>query len=186
VTVPVPVTKVTVALAALLMPPAPEQVSPYVVVAVIAAVGCAPLAANAPVQPFDAVQVAALDELHVNCERPPLVTEVGFAVSVAVGTTLTVTFVTGLVPPVPVHVNENKEFDVTGPLVPLPLLSSKPDQLFEAVQLAALTELQVSVDAAPLTTGFGDAVNVTVGTGTTVTVAEAGRLVPPAPVQVNV
>jgi hypothetical protein len=48
-----------------------------------------------------------------------------------------------------------------------------------------LVELQVSVDAVPLDTEVGFAVNVTVGAGTTVTVAVATLLVPPVPLQVS-
>ncbi len=54
-----------------------------------------------------------------------------------------------------------------------------------AVQEIALVELQVSVDDDPLAIVVGLAVNEAVGLGTTVTVADAGVLVPPAPVQVN-
>ena len=46
-------------------------------------------------------------------------------------------------------------------------------------------ELQVSVDAAPLATDVGFAVNATVGAGTTVTVVVAVLLVPPVPLQVS-
>jgi len=51
----------------------------------------------------------------------------------------------------------------------------------------ALVELQVSVDAPPLATLVGFAVNVAVGTGlaVTVTVAATAVLVPPVPVQVR-
>jgi hypothetical protein len=51
----------------------------------------------------------------------------------------------------------------------------------------ALVELQVSVEAAPLSTAVGFAVNVAVGTGlaVTVTMAVAAALVPPVPVQVS-
>ena len=55
----------------------------------------------------------------------------------------------------------------------------------EAVHEVALVELQVRVDAAPLATDVGFAVNVTVGTGTTVTVAAATLLVPPVPLQLS-
>ena len=55
-----------------------------------------------------------------------------------------------------------------------------------ALQEVALVELQVSVEAAPLTTAVGLAVSVAVGLGTMVTVAVAGVLVPPVPVHVNV
>jgi hypothetical protein len=50
----------------------------------------------------------------------------------------------------------------------------------------ALVELQVSVEAAPLTTAVGFAVSVAVGFPVIVTVAVAAVLVPPVPVQVMV
>ena len=49
----------------------------------------------------------------------------------------------------------------------------------------ALLEFHVNVEAPPLTTEVGFAVNVTVGAGTTVTLAVATLLAPPTPVQVN-
>ena len=49
----------------------------------------------------------------------------------------------------------------------------------------ALVELHVRVEAAPLVTEVGFAVNATVGAGTTVTVAVATLLVPPVPLQVS-
>ena len=54
-----------------------------------------------------------------------------------------------------------------------------------AAHEVALVELHVSVEAAPLATEVGFAVNVTVGAGTTVTVAVAIELVPPVPLQVK-
>ena len=54
-----------------------------------------------------------------------------------------------------------------------------------AVQLVALVELQVSVELPPLAMLVGLAVNVTVGGGTTVTVAEP-LPVPPTPEQFTV
>ena len=55
-----------------------------------------------------------------------------------------------------------------------------------AVHEVALVELQVSVEAAPLSTAPGLADSVAVGTGAvTVTVAVAAGLVPAAPVQVR-
>ena len=48
-----------------------------------------------------------------------------------------------------------------------------------------MVELQVNVEAVPLATEVGFAVNVTVGAGTTVTVAVATLLVPPAPLQLK-
>jgi hypothetical protein len=67
----------------------------------------------------------------------------------------------------------------------VPLVALLPLQLPDAVHEVAFVELQVNVDAAPLATDVGFAVNVTVGAGTTVTVAVATLLVPPVPVQVN-
>ena len=72
--------------------------------AVSAAVLLVPLAASVPVQPPEAVQAVALVELQVREAVAPLATTVGFAVKVAVGTTLTVAVATGLVPPAPVQV----------------------------------------------------------------------------------
>jgi hypothetical protein len=53
----------------------------------------------------------------------------------------------------------------------------------EAVQEVALVELQVSVEVVPLTTSAGFALKV--ATGMTLTVAIAGALAPPAPLQIN-
>ena len=60
-----------------------------------------------------------------------------------------------------------------------------PLQPPEAVHDVALVELQVSVDAPPLATFVGFAVNVAVGTGLTATVAATAVLVPPPPEQVS-
>jgi hypothetical protein len=67
-----------------------------------------------------------------------------------------------------------------------PLLAFAPANVPPVpVHPVALVELQVSVEAAPLTTAVGFAVSVAVGLGATVTVAVAAVLVPPAPVQVS-
>ena len=57
-----------------------------------------------------------------------------------------------------------------------------PLQPPEAVHEVALVELHVSVEAPPLATEVGFAVRVTVGAGTTVTVAVTTLLLPPVPV----
>jgi hypothetical protein len=69
----------------------------------------------------------------------------------------------------------------------VPLAANVPLQPPEATQDVALVELQVSVEAPPLGTFVGFAVNVAVGTGLafTVTVAETAELVPPEPAQVR-
>jgi hypothetical protein len=53
------------------------------------------------------------------------------------------------------------------------------------VQDVAFVELQVSVEAAPLTTAVGFAANEAVGAPMMVTVAVAAVLVPPVPLQVS-
>jgi hypothetical protein len=50
----------------------------------------------------------ALVEIQVSVEVPPEATAVGFAVNVAVGTTLTVTETVALVPPAPLQTIENE------------------------------------------------------------------------------
>ena len=74
---------------------------------------------------------------------------------------------------------------MSAPVLCVPLIAFAPLQPPEAVQEAAPIELQVRVEAPPLATDAGFAVNVTVSAGTTVTVAAATLLVPPVPVQVS-
>ena len=78
-----------------------------------------PLVAFVPLQPPDAVHDVALVELQVSVEVPPLAIEVGFAVSVAVGTgaMVTVAIAAVLVPPVPVHFNVYVVLAVKGPVL---------------------------------------------------------------------
>jgi hypothetical protein len=134
-----------------------------------------------------AVQEVALVELHVNVDALPLATEVGVAVKVTVGavTTVTVAVATLLVPPVPVHVKEYETVEVSAPVPSVPLVALVPLQLPDAAQEVAFVELHVSVAAPLRATVVGFAVSVTVGAGTTVTVAVATPLVPPTPLQVN-
>jgi len=101
-------TTFTVAVAGALVPPAPEQISEYVVCALTGPVACVPLAASEPVHPPEAVQDTALLELQVNIDWPPADTVVGAADKVAVGTGRMTTdaVAAGLVPPTPVHTSE--------------------------------------------------------------------------------
>lgn len=68
-----------------------------------------------------------------------------------------------------------------------PLVGSIPDQLPDAVQDVALTELQLKVALLPLVIVLGDAAKETVGAlaALTVTVADC-EAEPPGPVQANV
>ena len=72
---------------------------------------------------------------------------------------------------------------LSAPVLLLPLVARAPLQPPEAVQPVALVELQLSVDEPPLGTTLGLADRDAVGTGATVTVADAVGLVPPGPVQ---
>ena len=109
-----------------------------------------PLVASVPLQPPVAVQELALVEFQLNIAALPLATDVGFAASVAVGTTLIPDLTTGLVPPGPLHVSTKVEFLVRGPVLCVPLGANVPLQAFEAVHDVASVELQVRVAEPPL------------------------------------
>ena len=176
---------VTVLLA---LPPAPLQLSVNPVDAVIGGVVSDPLVGRPPAQPPEAVQVVALVVVQLSVELSPLSTLAGFAVSVIVGAAriVTVTVLVAL-PPAPVHLRRKLRLAVRFPVLCEPLRGFEPLQPCEAVQLVALVELQVNVDAVPDATAVGFAVSVTVGGGEAVTdtVVLAARL-PPVPVQVSV
>jgi hypothetical protein len=101
------------------------QISEYEVLAVSAPVLCEPPVGNAPVHPPLAVQAVALVELHVSVAAEPVATNVGFALTLAVGTgggggggvTATVAAAGVLVPPGPEHVSENDELVVRTPVL---------------------------------------------------------------------
>ncbi|HEX9138389.1 MAG TPA: hypothetical protein VF848_01265 [Steroidobacteraceae bacterium] len=95
-----------VTLAALLVPPAPPQVSEYVVAVLIGPTSWLPLATNEPLQAPEAVQAVALVEFHVSSDELPLATGLAPTVSVAAGITSIVTLDTVLVPPGPVQAIE--------------------------------------------------------------------------------
>jgi hypothetical protein len=66
-------------------PPAPVQVSMYLVAAVSAAVLFEPLIASDPLQPPEAVHAVALVADQLNIDAAPLLSVLGFAVSVTAG-----------------------------------------------------------------------------------------------------
>ncbi len=120
----------------------------------------------------------------------PLVFKVGAAqLSVAVPLVTEVTETVALCddePPAPVHVSVYLVVAVSAVVACEPLAASEPLQPPEAAHEVALVEDQVKVEAAPLATVLGLALNVTLGTGVvTVTVADCAAL-PPLPVQVRV
>jgi hypothetical protein len=100
-------------------PPAPVQLSVYVVGAVIAAVACEPAVASEPVQPPEAVQAVALVDDQVNVDSPPLATLVGLALidtlgaaEAAVGTVTVAVW--DVEPPVPVQLSTKLVVTVSG------------------------------------------------------------------------
>ena len=174
---------VTVALAVVVAPPGLPHVSVYVfVVAVRGPVLWVPILGSGPLQAPEAVHEAELGELQVSVATPLGATTVGEAVKV-VALTVTVVVAAALVPPGPAHVNEKVVVFVNAPLLLLPLAASEPLQPPEAVHEVAFVELHVRVDVPFCETAGGEAANVAVGTMLTATLA--GRLVPPAPVQVR-
>jgi hypothetical protein len=175
---------VSVAVAALLAPPAPLQTSEYEVVALTAAVGWVPPVGKVPVQPLDAVQEVALLEVQVSVDVSPGATTEGLTTNVAVGMRLT-TVLALAVPPEPVQDNEYEVALDTGPVLWLPLSTSEPLQPPDAVQEVALLEVHVRIDDAPAATAAGDAVNVTVGWGRMFTTATTGAVTPPGPRHVS-
>jgi hypothetical protein len=90
-------------------------------------------------------------------------------------------------PPAPVQPSVNVPVVVNTPVDCEPLVAFAPDHAPEAVQLSALVDDQLSVEAAPLAIVAGLAVIVTVGGrgAVTVTVADCAAL-PPLPTQVSV
>jgi hypothetical protein len=169
------------------VPPAPLQLNVKVVVAVSAAVACVPLVGCVPLQPLDAVQLVALVLLQFRLAALPLTTLAGLAVNVTVGSALTVTVTLSCaVPPAPAQLNAKVVVAVSAPVDAVPLVGCTPLQPSDAVQLAALVLLQLNVDAPPLATLAGFALNATVGAaGFTVTVVLA-LVAPPMPVQLNI
>jgi hypothetical protein len=144
---------------------------------------CEPLGGSAPVQPPDAVHVAALVELQVKVEEPPVATTIGSARSTAVGTTFTVTLAESLEPPGPLQLIEYVVLMPIAAVLAVPLVGLTPFQPPDASQEVAFEDDQVSSESPPAATTVGLAVSVTVAA--TLTVTLAGALVPPGPVQVT-
>jgi hypothetical protein len=92
-----------------------------------------------------------------------------------------------VVPPVPVQLNVYTVVALNAPVDFEPLIACEPLHPPDAAQEVALVELQARVEALPLLTLVGLALNDTVGAGgaETVTVADCDAE-PPVPVQVSV
>ena len=156
------------------LPPAPEQVSVKLVVAVNAPLDWLPLIPTLPLQPAtagfaEAVQSVALVALQLSVDEAPLVIVVGFALKVTVGgggNTVTVT-VCPVLPLAPEQVSVKSVVAVNAPLDWFPLIPTLPLQpttagFAEAVQPVALVVLQVSVDEPPVVILVGLTLSVTV------------------------
>jgi len=173
------------------LPPAPEQFSVNVLVAVKGPVDWVPPVTLVPDHVPDAVQLSALVADQVSVELAPLAMVCGVATIVIVGTAATVTVADWKAPPpVPVQLNENVPALATAPVDCEPLVALAPDHAPDAVQVSALVDDQVSVEDPPLATEVGFTASDTVGARggggvpETVTVAEA-LVIPPAPVQIR-
>lgn len=179
------------------VPPAPLHDNVYVAVEASPDRASEPDRALLPVQPPEAVQLAALVAVQLSVVPPPLATVEGVALSdtegsggAAGGTTVTLTDCVA-VPPAPEHVRANAEFAVSGPVEALPEVALLPLQLPEAAQAVALVDDQVSVAAAPESTVDGTAASDTEGPtgadGGAVTFAvTVWPAVPPEPLHVSV
>jgi hypothetical protein len=99
--------------------------------------------------------------------------------------TVSVAETTELEPPPPLHVSEYVVVEPIAPVLRVPLAPSEPLQPPDAVQAAALLELQVSVDEPPGAITEGATDSVAVGIASMVTVAVAVRPVPPVPLHVS-
>jgi hypothetical protein len=110
------------------VPPAPVQVSVYVLSVVSAMVEAVPDVALLPVHAPLAVQLVALIDDHVKVLVPPIATLLGLALSVTVGSASTVTVVDcAVVPPGPVHANVNVPLVVSAPVEEVPETCCEPD-----------------------------------------------------------
>jgi hypothetical protein len=98
-------------------------------------------------------------------EALPAVTVVGFAVSEAVGgsLTMTVTLAGWLVPSLPAHVRVNVVSSASGPVLRLPLGANVPLHPPEAAQEVALEDDHVSVVEPPASTAVLDALSAADG-----------------------
>jgi hypothetical protein len=155
-------------------PPLPVQVMVNVVVALSAPVDCEPSVPRAPDQPPEALQLVTLAEDQLSVELPPLDTPVGVALKDTVGADADTATVTDCVvePPDPVQLIMKLVEAVSDPVDCDPLVPNAPDQPPEAVQPVELVDDQLSVEAPPLDTAVGFALNEAVGPGSDVVVLE--------------
>jgi hypothetical protein len=168
-------------------PPAPVQVSAYLVDALSTFVLCEPLVAWLPLHPPEAVHDVALVDDQLNVDRPPLATVLGDAASVTAGAGVATVTVADCVvlPPAPAQVSVYVELPVIDPVDCDPLGPRVPDHEPEAVQAVAFWLVHVMFEAPLDKSVLGLACTDTMGeSAPTVTVVD-WVAEPPGPVQVN-
>ena len=131
-----------------------------------APVDCEPVAALLPDQEPPATQAVALLAAQVRVDEPPLAMVLGLALklTVVLGLALTVTVADcEASPPLPEHVSVYVELLFNAPVDCVPLTLFGPCQPPLAVQVVALTEVQLIVELPPLETALGPALSEIVG-----------------------
>ena len=156
---------------------------------VSAPLDCEPLIDLLPDQPPEATQAVALVATHVRVDAPPLLTVLGVVEKLTVGAAAITETVADCValPPAPLQVSMYVALAFNAPVDSEPLVGLLPDQAPEAVQVVALSAVQVTLELSPLVTVLGLALMLIVAVGfeLTVTVADCAAL-PPSPLQVSV
>jgi hypothetical protein len=141
------------------LPPPPEHVRVYVVVATGETISL-PERDLLPLHPFDATHVLAFAEAHVRVEVAPSLIKLGSALKETVGATgIGVTPIvtdSASLPPSPSQVSMYVVVAV-GLTISLPLTSREPFQPPEAVHESACVEFQLNVDVAPSRMPLGTA-----------------------------
>ncbi|HZE11794.1 MAG TPA: hypothetical protein VE034_09465, partial [Burkholderiales bacterium] len=122
----------------------------------------------APDHAPEAVQLVTFVPIHARLDALPLATVIGFAVNVSVGGGVVTVTVTEreIGPPGPVQSRLNVLSTVSATVDCVPLAAWAPDHAPEAVQLVTFVPIHARLDALPLGTVIGFAVNVSVGAGT--------------------
>lgn len=147
-----------------------------------------PLIGSAPLQSSEARQAVAFVVVHAKVALLPLVTVLGLADNVTVGTdwaTDTVADCDAL-PPVPVQFNVNVVLALRAPVDCEPLTARFPLQPPLAVQEVAFVADHVRVEALPADTEDGLAPRLTVGAAADAVTVAVCAAPPPVPVQVSV
>ncbi len=151
----------------LALPPAPVQVSVYVVVFMTAAMISEPCSGCAPLQPSDAMQPAVLTVLQFSVVEPPATSVLGVADNCTTGggaVTVTITLCC-VEPPGPLQSSSNSVVSDSVPVDAEPAMPTAPLQPFDAVQAVASWLDQVSIALSPSAIVVGSTARLTIGAG---------------------